>query len=167
MTNLGIILGVEVRPGNEHTAAKGLPGFWEMLDKLPRHQWPTFSRGDSGYGSESIMLEHEERGLPYLFRLRHTPKVKELVVRMMRQGALWQDYCDGWKALETTLRLSGWTRERRVVFVRQSPARAPSRESASLVVAKIAKISSPKPGMRVGTHKPPHGVEKIQSSSRR
>ncbi len=26
------------------------------------HQWPTFSRGDSGYGSESIMLEHEERG---------------------------------------------------------------------------------------------------------
>ena len=62
-----------------------------MLGKLPRHRWSTLSRGDSGYGSESIMLEHKERGLPYLFKLRHTPKFKELVVRMMRQGALWQD----------------------------------------------------------------------------
>ena len=53
------------------------------------------------------MLEHEERGLPYLFELRHTPKVKELVVRMMRQGALWQDCGDGWQALETTICLSG------------------------------------------------------------
>jgi hypothetical protein len=76
-------------------------------------------------------IEHEERGLPYLFKLRHTPKVKELVVRMMRQGAFWQDCGDGWQALETTIRLSGWTRERRIVLVRESPARAP--------VARIAK----------------------------
>ena len=60
------------------------------------------------------MLQHKERGLPYLFKLRHTPKVRDLVVRMMRQGALWQDCGDGWQALETTLRLSDWTRDRRV-----------------------------------------------------
>ena len=71
MANLRISLGIEVRPGNEHAAAKGLPGLWDMLGKLTRDQWPTFSRGDSGYGSESIMLEYEERGLPYLFKLRH------------------------------------------------------------------------------------------------
>ncbi len=71
------------------------------------------------------MLEHEERGLPYLSKLRHTLKVKELVIRMMRQGALWQDCGDGWQALETTIRLSGWTRERRVVLVRENPAKAP------------------------------------------
>jgi len=52
---------------------------------------PTFTRGDSGYGSEAVITEHEERGLPYLFNLRHTAKVKDLVNRMMRQGALWQD----------------------------------------------------------------------------
>lgn len=63
-------------PGNEHAAAKGLPGLREMLDKLPRHQWHTFTRGDCGYGNEGTMLEHEQRGLPYLFKIRHTPKSK-------------------------------------------------------------------------------------------
>ena len=125
VANLRISLGVEVRPGNEHAAAKGLPGLWQTLEKLPRHQWPTFTRGDCGYGSEGIMLEHEQRGLPYLFKMRHTAKVKELVKRMMRQGALWQDCGDGWQALETTIRLSSWTRERRVVLVRETPSRAP------------------------------------------
>jgi hypothetical protein len=129
VANLRISLGVEVRPGNEHAAAKGLPGLWQTLEKLPRHQWPTFNRGDCGYGNEGIMLEHEDRGLPFLFKMRHTAKVKELVQRMMRQGALWQDCGDGWQALETTIRLSGWTRERRVILVRESPARAPVREA--------------------------------------
>ena len=129
MANLRISLGVEVRPGNEHAAAKGLPGLWQTLEKLPRHQWPTFTRGDCGYGSETVMLEHEERGLPYLFKMRHTAKVKDLVKRMMRQGALWQDCGDGWQALETSIRLSGWTRERRVILVRENPAKAPVRET--------------------------------------
>ena len=128
VANLRISLGVEVRPGNEHAAAKGLPGLWQTLEKLPRHQWPTFNRGDCGYGNEGIMLEHEQRGLPYLFKMRHTAKVKELVTRMMRQGAHWQDCGDGWQSLETSLRLSGWTRERRVILVRESPAHAPVRE---------------------------------------
>ena len=132
IANLRISLGVEVRPGNEHAAAKGLPGLWGMLEKLPRHQWPTFIRGDCGYGSESVMLECETRLLPYLFKLRHTAKVKELVIRMMHQGALWQDCGDGWQALETTLRLGGWTRARRVILVRESPARAPVREAGKL-----------------------------------
>jgi hypothetical protein len=74
------------------------------------------------------MLEHEERGLPFLFKLRHTNKVRELVSRMMRQGALWQDCGDGWQALETTIRLSGWTRQRRVILVHENPSRAPVAE---------------------------------------
>lgn len=47
---------------------------------------------------------------------------------MMRQGALWQDCGDGWQALETTLRLSGWTRGRRVILVRENPAKSTVRE---------------------------------------
>lgn len=70
--------------------AKGLPGLWQTLEKLPRHQWPTLTRGDCG---------------------------------------------DGWQALETTIRLSGWTRERRVVLVRESPSRAP-----------VARIDKPRLG---------------------
>ncbi len=125
VANLRISLGVEVRPGNEHAGARGLPGLWKTLEKLPRHQWPTFIRGDCGYGNEAIMLECEQRKVPYLFKLRHTPRVKHLVVTMMRQGAHWQDCGDGWEALETTLQLSGWTRSRRVILVREVPAQAP------------------------------------------
>jgi hypothetical protein len=44
---------------------------------------------------------------------------------MMRRGAAWQDCGDGWQALESSIQLSGWTRPRRVVLVRESPARAP------------------------------------------
>jgi hypothetical protein len=128
VANLRISLGVEVRPGNEHAATKGLPGLWRTLEKLPRHQWPTFVRGDCGYGNETVMLEHEQHGLPYLFKLRHSPKVKELVVTMMRQDARWQDCGDGWSAMETTLRLSGWTKPRRVILVRENPARAPLKQ---------------------------------------
>ena len=127
--NLRISLGVEVRPGNEHAGAKGLPGLWQTLEKLLRHQWPAFLRGDCGYGQETIMLESEERLVPYLFKLRHTLKVKALVQRMMGEGALWQDCGDGWQALESSLRLTGWSRERRIILVREAPSRAPIAEA--------------------------------------
>ena len=91
VANLRISLGVEVRPGNEHAGPQRPARTLADPRGLPRHQWPTFIRGDCGYGNEAIMFECEERGLPYLFKLRHTAKVKELVKRMMRQGALWQD----------------------------------------------------------------------------
>jgi len=38
--------GVEVLPGKEHAAVRGLPGLWQTLDALPRTHWPTFARGD-------------------------------------------------------------------------------------------------------------------------
>jgi len=125
VANLRISLGVEVRPGNEHAAARGMPQLWKTLGKLPRSQWPTFARGDCAYGNEAVMLEFEERQLPYLFKLRHTSKVKALVQAMMARGALWQDCGDGWQALECSLQLKGWTCERRVILVRENPSRAP------------------------------------------
>jgi Transposase DDE domain group 1 len=125
VANLRISLGVEVRPGNEHAAARGMPELWNTLEKLPRSHWPTLARGDCGYGNEAVMREFEERALPYLFKLRHTLKVKILVKVMMEQGALWQDCGDGWQALESSLQLKGWTCERRVILVRESPAQAP------------------------------------------
>ena len=104
---------------------KACHGMWQMLDKLGREKWPTFVRGDCGYGNEAIMLECETRRLPYLFKLRHTVKVKLLVQQMMRQGALWLECGDGWQALESSLKLTGWSQERRVVLVREAPSLAP------------------------------------------
>ena len=149
-----------MRPGNEHAAARGLTGLWSMLEKLPRHQWPTFICGDCGYGSDSIMLECEQRLLPYLFKLRHAAKVKELVIRTMHLGALWQDCGDGWQALETTLRPSGWTCARRVILVRESPTHAPVREAGKPAAAKTAKAIWPTPKAPVGNPKPAPGAGK-------
>lgn len=55
---------------------KTCPASGQTLEKLPRHQCPPYSRGDCGDGSETTLLEHEERRLPYLFKLRHTTKIK-------------------------------------------------------------------------------------------
>tara|TARA_R110002111_G_scaffold237503_1_gene298815 strand:- start:107 stop:1696 length:1590 start_codon:yes stop_codon:yes gene_type:complete len=125
VSNLRISLGVDVLPGKKHSAGEGMPGLWEMLDALPRSRWPTFGRGDCGYGSEKVMREFEEHDLPYLFKQRHTPKVKELVKTCMSEGSAWIDTGSGWEAMESELKLSGWTQTRRVVLVREAPALAP------------------------------------------
>ena len=127
VANLRISLGVEVRAGKEQAASHGLPGMWRTLERLPRENWPTFVRGDCGNGNEAVMRECEERSMPYLFKLRHTARVKELVQAMMRKGAGWQDCGDGWQAMECELKLSGWTRSRRVILVRETSAQAPLR----------------------------------------
>jgi hypothetical protein len=44
---------------------------------------------------------------------------------MMAQGEDWRDCGDGWQSIEARLRLSGWSKERRVVLVRETPASAP------------------------------------------
>ena len=56
------------------------------------------------------MVECERRDVPYLFKLRHTKKVKVLVKQMMAQGADWQDCGDGWESIEARLRLGGHPR---------------------------------------------------------
>lgn len=125
MANTRMCLGVEVCGGKDHAARHGLPGLWERLDALPRTHWPAFLRGDCGYGNEVLLCAAEARDLPYLCKLRHTAKVKTLVRQMQRVGAAWQDAGDGLEVLEATLRLSGWSRERRVVLVREAPALGP------------------------------------------
>ena len=84
VANLRISLGVEVLPGKKSAASQGMAGLWQTLEALTRSRWPTFGRGDCGYGSETVIREFEERQLPYLFKLRHTPKVKVLVNDCMR-----------------------------------------------------------------------------------
>jgi hypothetical protein len=130
VANLRISLGVEVLPGKEHAAAKGISGLWSMLERLPRERWPTYIRGDCAYGNEQIINEFEQRNLPYLLKLRHTKNVKELVRDLLRKSDGWQDCGDGWEAAESKIKLHGWTKERRVVVVREAPAVAPVGEQA-------------------------------------
>ena len=130
MANTRLCLGVDVRDGKEHAAMYGLNGMWGLLDALPRTHWPAFVRGDCAYGSERWLSEAEARLQPYLFKLKHSGKVKMLFRQMQRSGAIWRDAGDGWEVLESTLRLSGWSQTRRVVLVREAPAVAPVGKNA-------------------------------------
>ncbi len=70
------------------------------------------------------MTDLEARGLPYLLKLRHTPKVKALVRDVLGKSEGWLDWGEGWDATEAKIKLSGWSQERRVVIVRESRHRA-------------------------------------------
>ena len=76
-----------------------------MIECLPRTHWPTFARADCGHGSEASMNEFEERELPCLFKLRPSPKVKQLLRELLQQSEGWQDAGEGWHPAEATLRL--------------------------------------------------------------
>ena len=68
MANTRMCLGVEVCGGKDHAARHGLPGLWSLPDALPRTHWPTFLRGDCGYGQEALLCAAETREL-----LAHRP----------------------------------------------------------------------------------------------
>jgi len=118
LAGLRLVMGVETLPGNEHTGAHATPGLWALIDRLPRDHWPTLLRGDCGITSERLMREAERRAIAYLFKLRLTANVKRLIKRLFfKEG--WIDAGQGWQGLAVELRLTGWSRQRRVVVLRR------------------------------------------------
>ena len=75
-------------------------------------------RGDSGIASESVMRESENRVVPYLFKLRLTKNVTALIERVFVKGG-WRDAGQGWQGQTAELRLTGWSRQRRVIVLRR------------------------------------------------
>ncbi len=60
--------------------------------------------------------------MSYLFKLRLTKNVTRAIERLMRDSQ-WVDAGEGWQGAETTLRLQGWSKARRVVVLRRSVKR--------------------------------------------
>ncbi len=117
--SLRLVLGVDVHPGKEHSGGHGMLGLWRIIDGLPPHCRPSLVRGDVSYGNEKIMVDAESRAQPYLFKLRQTHKVRSQIEQMEHMSGIWHDLADGWQGAETRLKLSGWSRDRRCVFVRR------------------------------------------------
>ena len=118
IARLRLCLDVEVRPGNQSSASHGMPGLWDLIDSLDPVQRPHAIRGDCNYGSEGVMAECEARNIPYLFKIRQTAKVKTLIDALEQKGG-WVDCGQGFEGIEGELRLSGWSRQRRVIVARR------------------------------------------------
>jgi len=123
IANLRLVLDVEVQPGNQTAACHTQPGLWRFLDSLPRAAWPAFLRGDVAFGNESMMSSCEERLLDYLFKLRLTTNARALVKMVSGDERSWIDAGQGWEGKESLLKLSGWTRARRVIVLRRRLAK--------------------------------------------
>ena len=118
IANIRMVLDVEVQSGKACAAKHSLPRLRLLIERLPPEERPALVRGDNAFGNEGVMVEMEEIGQPYLFKQRQTAGVKRLIERLWQQGD-WQDVGQGFDAVESELRLKGWSRARRVVVLRR------------------------------------------------
>jgi DDE family transposase len=118
LSSLRLVLRVDVLPGDKYNVAHATDGLWTLLDHLGSSRRPTLLRGDKSWGIERVMARAEQSSLPYLFRLRMTLNVQRSLQRAMRQSD-WADAGQGWQGKETTLRLQGWSRQRRIILLRR------------------------------------------------
>ena len=116
--NIRMVLDVEVQSGKAGAAKHSLPRLRLLIERLPPEKRPTLVRGDNAFGNEGVMLEMEEIEQRYLFKLRQTAGVKRLIERQWQQGE-WVSVGQGFDAVESTLKLTGWRLARRVVVLRR------------------------------------------------
>jgi hypothetical protein len=118
--NLRLVLDAVLSSGKQHTSGHAKAAMARLLDELG-DKAPALVRGDCGYGNEDIIDVCEQRDLRYLLRLRKTANVKRLIERLFRRED-WThatEASQGWQAIEDELRLSGWSKARRVVVLRR------------------------------------------------
>lgn len=118
MANVRLVLDVEARSGKQHSSGHSQEALWRLLERIGRSNWPSLLRGDSNWGSETVLQRCEQEGLPYLLRLRQTAKVKQALERAMSDRD-WAYAGHGWQGKEAALRLMGWSRSRRVILLRR------------------------------------------------
>ena len=104
--------------GNESHANHTLPGLVKLLDGLPANRRPKLVRGDAGLSGEPLLCALEERGQSYLFKLRLTANVKRYIEKLFWEQD-WKNAGQGWEGRDGELRLSGWSRARRVIVLRR------------------------------------------------
>ena len=118
--NLRLVLDMQMRSGKQHSSGHAKVGLGQLLDELGT-RGPALVRGDCGYGNQDIIEVCEQHNRRYLLRLRKTANVKRLIERLFNRQDWTQasEASQGWQAIEDHLRLSGWSKERRVVVLRR------------------------------------------------
>jgi hypothetical protein len=118
IANIRMVLDMEVQAGNKTAPLYAQPGLWALIDGLAAQDRPLFLRGDSHWGAENAMLGAEQRDLGYLFKLKQSANVKKLI-RQIFPKEEWVEAGQQWQGREDMLRLSGWSKARRVVVLRR------------------------------------------------
>lgn len=126
-----LVLNVDVQAGNLIASQYAQPTLWGWLEARERSEWPTLLRGDIAHGNEEMMAGAEQRKLTYVFKLRQTKGVAQLIAKLARRGekAGWQEAGQRWEGVEDELQLQGWSRKRRVIVLRR-PLAKPSTAQA-------------------------------------
>ena len=128
-----LALHMEWRPGNTVSAT----GCIEAMEKVWSHPdvrgCLKLNRRDIGFAQEKIMAWHEEAEVArprYLFKLRLTKNVKRALARIpwpMWEG---QPTVGMEQYAETMVELTGWSRPRRVIFLRKMKPANPTAQDA-------------------------------------
>jgi hypothetical protein len=118
MANTRLVLEVNVQSGDKTHSSHSMPGLIELLNRLPKASQPAFIRGDCDWGNDPVMSQLEAMGQHYLFKVKRSERVKELIAKVHGQGR-WTRFNDGWELKESTLQLHGWKHTRRVVVSRR------------------------------------------------
>ncbi len=125
VAHLRLILDVHVKPGNETSGAHGHDGLIDLVTSLPAAERPSLVRGDIAYGFDTHMSALEQLNLRYLFKVRRSDGVKELIAETASRSD-WVDSGKGWQGIETRLHLMSWARARRAIIIRRPETQRPA-----------------------------------------
>ena len=127
----GDLLDARLREGRAHTAAGGTEFVLAVLDRVERHCCgQAMVRMDAGYPAERLMRALEDRGTPFVARIRTNAVLAELGEPAVTRATLetWDDPPEAgdeprtWAYEPEPYRAGSWTRSRRVVcIVRERP----------------------------------------------
>lgn len=104
-----------LRSGNTGAARGIVPFLQEALSLLPEGTWIRTIRADSGFFEEALLSFLEERALPYIVVARLTTTLKRKCAGIKDWTVIDEHYAVG----EFTMKLQGWSKERRFVVVRE------------------------------------------------
>ena len=138
MAETRLILDCEVAAGTHQAASYSMPRLLEIINELPPEKRPGLLRGDCAFGNDNVLTPLEEIGIDYLFKMKMTKRAKSLTQLVTNTRDDWADAGQGWEGVTSTLRLTGWTKERRMVVLRRRLT-----EKKSKKMTKAEQLSFP------------------------
>jgi hypothetical protein len=116
----GDLLDVRLREGNVHSASGALEFISELLERVEKEVCEVAAvRMDAGFPEEKLLGALEERGTPYVARVRNTSVLKkEASVKVFIHSGVPRGE-PGTFVYEREYQAQGWSRARRVVLVVQ------------------------------------------------